>query len=144
MRRDSHVPSQGGCQSTVSGEPSCALLVVGLTIYLESMFIAAMFCLSSAQAAHRHLSLAGCSRATYMSYHIVTAALLRPMSPSEDSKVFYRKSDRQNSPQTVPRRRTCGGLYTPPAFPTIRRTTCPVHIMRRTKEQSTLFRRTNP
>src|SRR4051812_44657406 len=115
MRRDSHVPSQGGRQSTVSGKPSYALLVVGLTVCLDNMFIAAIFCLSSAQVVRRLLSLVGCSRATYVRYHIVTAALLRPMSLSKDSRVFYRKFDRQKSRQTVPRRRTCGGLYIPPS-----------------------------
>jgi hypothetical protein len=108
--------------------PSCALLVVGLTVCLDNMFIASIFCLSSAQVARRLLSLVGCSRATYMRYHNVTAAFVRLMSPSKGSTVFYRKFDRQKSRQAIPMRRTCGRSYIPPSFPTILRTTYPVHV----------------
>ena len=74
----------------------------------------------------------------------MTTVLLRPMSRSKDSRVFYRRFDRQRPRRTVPRRRTCGGSYIISAFPTILKMTHPVHTMRRTKKQSTLSRRTNP
>lgn len=108
--------------------PSCALLVLGLTVFLDNMFIAAISCLSSAQVARRLLSLVGCSHATYMQYPTVTAALVRPMSPSKGSRVFYRKFGRQKSRQAIPRRRICGRLYIPPSFLTILRTTYPIHV----------------
>lgn len=141
---DSHVPSQDGRQFTVSGKPSSPYPVVRLTVCLDNMFIAAIFCPSSAQAARKLSNLAGPSRATYMRHHIVTTVLLRPMSRSKDSRVFYRRFDRQRPRRTVPRRRTCGGSYIPLAFPTILKMTHPVHTMRRIKKQSTLSRRTNP
>ena len=69
------------------------LLILGLTIDLEYIFIAAISCLSSARVARRFLSLVRCSHATYMRHHVVTVSLMRRMSPSRASRVFHRKCE---------------------------------------------------
>jgi hypothetical protein len=109
--------------------PSCPLLLVGLTVSLDNMYIATTFCLSSVQVARKPSSPVGCLHVIYTQYLIVTAALMRPMSPSKGSRVFYKNFGLQKSRQALlRRRRTCGRLYIPPSFLTILRTTYPIHV----------------
>ena len=107
---------------------SCAFLVVELTSYPDSMSIAAISCLSSVQVARKFLSPVECLRATYMKYHIVTAALVRQMNQSKGWRVFYRKFNRRKPWQAVPRRKKCGRLYIKHSFTTILRKTYPIHV----------------
>jgi hypothetical protein len=104
------------------------LLIVGLTVDLDNIFIAAIFCLSSARVARRILSPVRSLRATYMRSHVMTVAIVRRMSPSKALRIFYRKFDRQKPRQAMPRRKICGRLYIQPSFPMILGTRYPVPV----------------